>query len=110
MAVAMNVHPRVPADLVLAPVAVAIDRNLEPLRDTAADAMEREIQMVLDRPGRDDSAEERARRVLEAAVRNVDVHGWSAEIVADHSRLRLSGGSVSLDIGLCATLLAFIDG
>jgi hypothetical protein len=94
----------------LAPVAVAVDRNLDPLRDEPADAIEAALQMALDRPSRDDTAEDRARRVLEAALRNIDLHGWTAEIVADRSRLRLSGGSVSLDIGLSASLTAFITG
>jgi hypothetical protein len=95
-------------DLMLAPVAVAIDRNLETLRETPAEAIEAALQMVLDRPGLGDSAEERASRVLEGALRTVDMHGWNAEIVADGSRLRLSGGSVSRDIGLSASLLDFI--
>jgi hypothetical protein len=94
----------------LAPVAVAVDRNLDPFRDEPADAIEAALQMALDRPGRDDTPEDRARRVLEAALRNVDLHGWTAEIVTDRSRLRLSGGSVTLDLGLSASLTAFITG
>jgi hypothetical protein len=106
----MSLHPHVPADLMLAPVAVAVDRNLAPLREEPANAVEAALQMALDRPGHDDTPEDRARRVLEAALRNVDLHGWTAEIVDDRSRLRLSGGSVSLDIGLSASLIAFITG
>jgi hypothetical protein len=92
----------------LAPVAVAVDRNLAPLREKPADGIEAALQMALDRPGHDDTPEDRARRVIEAALRNVDLHGWSAEIVDDRSRLRLSGGSVSLDIGLSTGLIEFL--
>jgi hypothetical protein len=104
----MTLHPRVPADLMLAPVAVAIDRNLESIRDKPAKAIEFELQLAFDRPGRVDSPEERASRVLEMAVRQVDLHGWTAELTEDRARIRLSGGSVSLDVGLSASLLAFI--
>jgi hypothetical protein len=40
----------------------------------------------------------------------VNLHGWSAEISDDASRLHLSGGSVSLDLGLSAEILRYIDG
>jgi hypothetical protein len=48
--------------------------------------------------------------VLEAAVRNVDLHGWTPTVTEDHCRLRLSGGSVSLDLGLGAAIMRYIDG
>jgi hypothetical protein len=34
--------------------------------------------------------------------------GGEAEISADAARLHLSGGSVTLDVGLSATILAYI--
>ena len=106
----MTIHPKNQKDLLLAPVAVEIDRNLQRMRDRAPEDVEAELELELDRPAMCSERDERADLVLRQALRNVDLHGWSAEIVADHSRLRLSGGSVSLDIGLSASLLAFIDG
>ena len=52
---------------------------------------------------------QRADRVLAVAVRNVELHGWEPSVTEDHCRLRLSGGSVSLDVGRSAELLSHID-
>jgi hypothetical protein len=38
------------------------------------------------------------------------MHHWKAEITDDAARLRLSGGSVTLDLGLSAALLDYIEG
>jgi hypothetical protein len=43
-------------------------------------------------------------------LRDVDLHHWHAAITDDFARLRLSGGSASLDIGLSASILASIRG
>ena len=40
----------------------------------------------------------------------MDCHGWQGEITADSARLRLIGGSVTLDLGLSANILRFIHG
>jgi hypothetical protein len=40
----------------------------------------------------------------------VDRHGWEATITDDGCRLRLSGGSVTLDLGLGDTVMRYIDG
>jgi hypothetical protein len=40
----------------------------------------------------------------------VDTHHWWAEITDDGARLRLTGGSVSLDLGLSPTLMHYIQG
>ena len=44
------------------------------------------------------------------AVRNVELHGWVPSITDDRCRLRLSGGSVSLDLGLSAEIMRYITG
>jgi len=105
-----TIPPKVPRDLILAPVAAEIDLNLQRLRDLPLDQLKFELDLELDRPEMRKTREERASRVLTAALRNVDTHHWTAEISDDGARLRLSGGSVSLDIGLSATLLRYIDG
>ena len=46
---------------------------------------------------------------LEAALRLVDMHDWHAEITDASARLRLSGGSVTIDLGLSATILDYIE-
>ena len=100
--------PHVPKDLSLAPVAVAIDVNLQRFRDLDRDSLLTELELELDRPAAGLSEEERRSRVLDAALRNVNMHGWDAVISEDGARVRLEGGSVSLDLGLSATMLEFI--
>jgi hypothetical protein len=95
-------------DLLLAPVAVHVDTNLARLRDRSPTEIDFEEDLELDRPARSNTVEERMERLLMVALRDVDLHGWTAEITDDHSRLRLSGGSVSLDLGLGATLTSYI--
>ena len=105
-----TIPPKAPRDLVLAPVAAEIDLNLQRLRDLTLDELKFELDLELDRPEIRKTREERAARVQAAATRNVDLHHWKAEITGDGARLRLSGGSVTLDVGLSATLLRYIEG
>ncbi len=105
----MTVRPRTPIDLALAPVAVEIDMNLAQLRDLPFDEIGYRLDLALDRPESSGSVDERCERMIASAVRNVDLHGWEPCITADHARLRLSGGSASLDIGLSAEVTRYID-
>lgn len=103
-------RPKVPKDLSLAPVAAEIDRNLQRLRDIAgAGEIDREIVLETNLMGREGTRAEREQRLLEYALRNVEMHGWDAAITEDAARLRLSGGSVSLDLGLSASLLRYLE-
>ncbi len=104
----MSITPKEPKDLALAPVAVHIDRNLDRLRDKSPSEIDYELTLELNAPADTDSADERSTRVLAVALRDVDLHHWNAAITDDRARLRLSGGSVSLDLGLSATLLDYI--
>ena len=105
----MPLHPKVPKDLALAPLAVAIDMNLQRLRDKTPGEVGFELALELDSEEREPTLEEeRVDRVLQVALRDVDMHHWSAEVTPDRARLRLSGGSVTLDIGLSASILAYI--
>ena len=106
----MTLHPKDMRDLALAPVAAAVDLNLSRLRDLTPSEIAVELEVELDRPERVGDAAERAGRILQAAVRNVELHGWETGVTADHARLRLSGGSVSLELGLSASILDFIRG
>jgi len=98
--------PRVPGDLLLAPVAAAIDLNLQHLRALTVGELSLELDILEECATRDD----RASRVARAALRDVDTHGWLAEITDDGARLRLTGGSVSLDLGLSRELMRYIQG
>ena len=106
----MPLHPRLGNDLLLAPVAVGIDLNLQEFRDLDPAKIREYLELELDRPELNALPAERAARVLEAACRNANLHGWTAEITPDHARIKISGGSVTLDIGLSASILRFISG
>jgi hypothetical protein len=108
--VTMTLHPKTFTDMMLAPVAAEIDLNLQRLRDKTPVDVDYELGLVLDRPPLDGTRDERADFVLRAALRNVDCHGWEATITDDGCRLHLSGGSVSLDLGLGDTVMRYIDG
>ena len=100
----MSTLPKQPKDLMLAPVAIEVDRNLQWLRDQPVNKVETALQLILDRPGRDHTRRGREERILEAALNNVDLHGWHAEITPDGTGLRLIGGSVSLELALGANV------
>ena len=103
--------PKSAIDLSLAPVAVDIDRNLQRLRDLDPAAIVVELDLELDRPeSGHGGSEERRARLLQVALRNVDAHGWDAAISGDGARLHLSGGSVSLDLGLSASIIRYLEG
>jgi hypothetical protein len=107
----MTLRPKMPADLALAPVAAEIDLNLQRLRSlpTMAAVFEQlAVELNIGQPG--PTREEREHQILLVALRDVDLHGWLAEVSDDASRVHLHGGSVSLDIGLSPTLQQFIAG
>jgi hypothetical protein len=98
--------PRVPGDLLLAPVAVAIDLNLQHFRHLTVD----ELRLELDILEQYTTREERVSALLRVALKGADTHHWLAEITDDGARLRLTGGSVSLDLGLSRALMHYIQG
>jgi hypothetical protein len=103
----MTMHPRVPKDLALAPVAVQIDHNLQRIRDESVSAIERALQLELDRADHN-TPEKRTASVHDLALRGVETHEWQAEITEDACRLRLSGGSVTLELGLGEAVMHYI--
>jgi len=104
-------HPKSATDLFLAPVAVEIDRNLQRLRDLSPAEIATELDLELDRPeSRSAGRQERKARVLQAALRNAHLHDWDGTISDDGARLHLEGGSVSLDLGLSASIMRYVDG
>lgn len=105
----MTIHPKNHKDLMLAPVAVEIDLNLQRMRDRSPREVEAELELELDRPAMSAARDERVELVLRQALRNVDLHGWNAAITPDGSRIRLLGGSVSLDLGLSSGITGYIE-
>ena len=104
----MTVHPRTTKDLLLAPVAAEIDVNLQPLRDEAPADIEVALVFALNVSTDGASSSQRRAWILELALRSVELHGWDAHITDDGARLRLSGGSVTIDLGLSASILEYI--
>lgn len=105
----MAIHPRHLTDLVLAPVAASVDLNLQRLRDRTPAEIDFELTLELNVDTSGSTRADRTRWVLEAALRTVDLHDWHASITDDCDRLRLEGGSVTLDLGLSATILRYIE-
>jgi hypothetical protein len=105
----MTLRPKTPKDLLLAPVAAEIDQNLASLRDLSPGELGDALAIALnaDREGADSA--HRAARVLDEALRGVELHEWHAEITDDAARLRLSGGSVSIELGLSPTMRSYIE-
>jgi hypothetical protein len=104
----MTIHPKMTKDLMLAPVAAEIDANLQRLREKSIRDIEWQLELELDRPATRATRDERAKLVLRQALRDVDLHGWTAAITDDSCRLHLGGGSVSIDIGLGADVTAYL--
>jgi hypothetical protein len=104
----MTMAPKEPKDLALAPVAAAIDVNLQRLRDKAPQDIDYELTLELNQSPSGRDADERAARVLRVALRDVEMHHWTAAVTDDCSSLRLSGGSVSIDLGLSASVRGYI--
>ena len=105
----MALHPKVPRDIALAPVAAEIDLNLQGLRDKGLSELDIELQLELNGPPRPNTREKRAAQVLRAAFRDVDLHGWHGTITEDACRLHLTGGSVTLDLGLGIGIMRYIE-
>ena len=105
----MPIHPRTPKDLMLAPVAAEIDLNLQHLRDKSPAEIDDAIVLSFNRDTSGADSAQRKAWVLEEAIRMVELHDWQAEITDDAARLRLSGGTVTLDLGLSASILRYIE-
>jgi len=105
----MTIHPKNQTDLMLAPVAAEIDRNLQRLRDGSPRDVMAELELELDRPAMYLDRDARAELVGRQAVRDVEMHGWTASITDDAARLRLGGGSVSIDLGLSVAIMHYIE-
>ena len=105
----MAIHPKGTKDLVLAPVAAAVDINLQRLRERTPSDVEAELELELDRPAKSSDRDERAQLVLRQAIRGVDMHGWKATITEDSCGVHLEGGSVSIALALSTGITTYIE-
>jgi hypothetical protein len=100
-------HPHSAADLALAPVLISIERNLARLRDCTE--LEYELALELN----DDSAwyhtpAERAHRVQQLAIRDVDLHGWDVSPTPDQHGLAVTHGGYSIPVMLGKRLADYV--
>jgi len=102
-------RPRKPNDLMLAPVAVAIDQNLQQIREKTPAEIGEALALSLDiiDSGAGGQAQ-RAEWIRRYAVHMIELHNWDARVTDDGARLRLEGGSVTVDLGLSASILRYI--
>jgi hypothetical protein len=105
----MTIHPKRHRDLMLAPVAAEIDINLQRLRDKSIPEVQAQLGLELNTVAGTPDRGERAELVLRQALRDVDMHGWTAAITDDGCRVHLEGGSVSIDLGLSGNITAYIQ-
>lgn len=101
-------HPHSVADLALAPVLINIERNLAQLRDS--DDLEYMLALELN----DDTswyrtADERAHRIAEAALRGVDLHGWTVSPTSDLQGLAVVHGDYVVSVMLGKRLADYAE-
>jgi hypothetical protein len=100
-----------PTDLALSPVAAQIDRNLGKLRNLTSDEIAFDVALQLDYRPRNDDARERAECIRKLAVKCIRrLWGWKVELNPDYTHLRLSGGSVPIELGLSDSIHDYIVG
>ncbi len=101
-------RPHSVTDLALSPVLVSIERNLAWLRDN--DDLRYALAIELnDDDSEYPTADDRARRVRMAAVRNVDLHGWTVTPTADRYGLAVSHGEYTVSIMLGRRLAEYVE-
>lgn len=101
-------RPRSVTDLALSPVLVSIERNLAWLRDND----DLRYALVLELNDDDNAcitADDRARRVRRAAVRNVGLHGWTVAPTVDLYGLAVAHGEHTVSIMLGHRLTDYVQ-
>lgn len=100
-------HPHSAADLALAPILISIERNLTRLRESE----DLGFALALDLNDDDSwyhSPAERAHRVRQSAVRDVDLHGWLVHPSADLHGLAVSHGEYTVTLMLGHRLTGYV--
>jgi hypothetical protein len=101
-------HPHSVADLALAPVLIHVERNLAQLRDNE------DLEYTLALELNDDNSwyrtpGERARRIAEAATRNVDLHGWAVHPTSDLYGLAVEHDDYRVSVMLGKRLAEYVE-
>jgi hypothetical protein len=104
-----GVRPHSSRDLTLAPVAVEIDENLRRIRDKVPAEIAFELVLETNRVDEGVDRTGRASIILDFALKDTNLHGWTASITADAARVHLEGGSVTIDLGLSASITDYIE-
>jgi hypothetical protein len=100
-------RPHSAADLALAPVLISIERNLARLRDSSDLAFDLALQLN-DDAGWYHTPVERAGRVIRAATREVDLHGWSVAPACDLQGLAVRHGEYQVTLSLGGKLAGYV--
>jgi hypothetical protein len=103
-------HPRPHsvADLALAPVIIGVEDNLTRLRNS--DDLESELAVELNDDGSAHPNEaDRLRRILKAATRDVNLHGWIVSPTPDLEGLAVSHGQHAISIMFGKQLANYIE-
>jgi len=101
-------HPHSVADLSLAPVLIAVERNLSRLRESD----DLELTFALDLNDDDsmyDGPDERAKRIERFSVRNVDLHGWQVQPTPDRYGLAVQHGEFEVPVMLGKRLVDYVE-
>ena len=101
-------RPHSPADLALAPVLIGVERNLDRLR--GCDDLEFGFALELN-DGNSSYAcsQERAGRVRDFAVRDVDLHGWKVQPSTDMTGLTVRHGEYTVSLMIGRRLINYVD-
>lgn len=100
--------PHSAADLALAPVLISIERNLGRLRQTTD--LDFQLSLELNDDGRRyRTAEQRAVRLCEFALRDVDSHGWAVRPTPDLQGLAVSHDGYSVPVMLGKRLTNYVE-
>lgn len=101
-------HPHSAADLALAPILISIERNLARLRGS------NDLEYALALELNDDDSwyhapAGRAERVRQAAVRGIDLHGWSVRLTEDWQGLAVTHGEYTVSLMLGGQLPDYVE-
>ncbi len=101
-------YPHSLADLALAPVLIEIQRNLDLLRGS------RDLEFILALALNDDAdayknAAERADRIRQYAVRDVDLRGWTVQPTSDGYGLAVEHGEYKVSLMLGKSLVDYVQ-
>ncbi len=101
-------HPHSAADLALAPVLLLLERNLDRLR--TCDNLDFALALDLNDDDRwYHTPTERAHRIRQSAIRDVDLHGWAVSPTPDGHGLAVSHGAYSVPVMLGYRLTDYVQ-